>query len=174
MLNLQSPRWKELNQADGDAASIPKLLETFLAHPTDENGLLLDPDDLLYGSLCHQALTVYDATYAALPHIVNRANNLPPRQRLRLLVFAGAVEAARMLSADSPAIPEDLRSSYFKCLTIATDLAHTDLRDEWSVLEHRYLAGAFLALVGKQRLGQFISNLDMHGDPLEWGEDDAP
>jgi hypothetical protein len=170
MLDLRSPRWAELQHAFGSSGSIPDRLAIFIARPTDESGSLVDPSDLLYGSLCHQSLAVYTATYAALPHILDRAESLAPRRRLALLIFAGAVEAARKLSSASPPIPDDVEPSYSNGLRIAADLAHADLLVEWPVLEYRYLVGTFSALIGKQSFGRYVSNLDMYGDPHEWGE----
>lgn len=84
MLPLDSDRWAGLAQAYGGAADVPQMLRD----------LALDPSDgvweRLWSSLCHQG-EVYPASYAAVPHIVRIAVELPVKEQTPYWVFVGSI-----------------------------------------------------------------------------------
>ena len=145
MLELDDVRWKVLKTAFGHAGDVPEKLYRFLACPVTSAGSLNDPDDLLFGSLCHQGCSIYTATYAAVPHIVDRAKHLSQPDRWWLLAFAGAVAAA----PDAPSeIPDFLQVDYKRALCIAIELVHSDILAEKNSVRLLYLLGSFAALRG--------------------------
>lgn len=67
MLNLDSPKWSELDHAYGKASDIPDLLRQLETIPNpDDNS---EPWLSLWSSLAHQG-DIYSASFAAVPHIV--------------------------------------------------------------------------------------------------------
>ena len=158
MLDLDDPRWSQLQAAYGSASDIPERLHRFLRLPTELDGKLNDPDDLLYGELCHQACTAYTATYAAVPHIVVHAVQLPARNRISLLIFVAFVEAVQ--DFDAPPIPEFLREAYLEAIKAATAMTHADVALEWEKETLYLLLGALAVLRGFRRIGYAIMTTD--------------
>ncbi len=79
MLDLESPRWSELRHAYGRADNVPNLIRALAAEQEPRYSNDLDhartnptPWEEVYSKLCHQ-YSVYSATYAAFPHIVEIA-----------------------------------------------------------------------------------------------------
>ena len=102
MLDLDSPRWAELQHAYGPADDIPDLLrdlERFAAGetlpPNEDFGEQKEPWFSLWSALCHQGDSC-TAAFAALPHIVRiaftAAGPVPDYFHL-----PGAIEVARDL-----------------------------------------------------------------------------
>ncbi len=116
MLPLDSPRWNELKQAYGTAEDIPDLIQTL----ADEPG----PDDWneLWGCLCHQ-MSVYSATYAAFPHLLEIARNRPAGERFDLILFLGTVAAHR----DDAALLPEFREDYGRALPEAAEMCLAEL-----------------------------------------------
>src|SRR5262245_57361628 len=81
------PQWTELRHAYGSAGDIPDLLRR------------LSPDakaavwDELWSRLVHQG-TVYSASFAALPELLDRARRWSPRDRAMILPLAAAIIAS--------------------------------------------------------------------------------
>ena len=78
MLPLDDEHWSELTHAYGEASDIPPQLARLKADPgrADETFRQLD----LWGALDHQN-SVFTATFAAVPHLVDAAKRLPPEKR---------------------------------------------------------------------------------------------
>ena len=155
LLSLDDSRWKELKTAYGSAADIQEKLRRLLEYPSWKDGRLADPDDLLYGFLCHQG-TVYTATFAALPHFIELAGRLEPRERLDLVIFAGSVEEGRDFTGAAE-LPDFLSRAYLDALEVAARTAWADLAQQWDELDFRYLLGAYAALRGFRRIGLAIT-----------------
>lgn len=85
-LSLDDPRWADLGDAYGSAADIPAAIRRL----ADGD---LDATELLWGHLCHQG-TVTHAAYAALPHLVAIAAQLPRDEQIDFWGFAGTVALA--------------------------------------------------------------------------------
>ncbi len=111
MLALDSHRWCELNHAYGPATDVPALIRAianepfprYSDHPADARNNPT-PWDEVYASLCHQ-YSIYSATYAALPHIVEIAEAGGLEQRVETLLLAGTI---RVNGVADPDIPTDL------------------------------------------------------------------
>jgi hypothetical protein len=125
-LPLTSDRWQTLRTTTGSGTIAAELLSRI---QTDPGSL-----DALYGELheqlCHQ-LTLVDAAYAAVPHVVNLATaETGQRAALRIV---GEVAALCSLPKDSdlpppPAIPEDLERPLIEAFTAARRLVGEILR----------------------------------------------
>jgi hypothetical protein len=85
MLRLNDPLWAKLDDAHRDR-DIPALLRSLAETWNDDAAT-----SLFYDCLCHQG-TCYGATYAALPHLIEIAQQPDHRhQRLEIAVFLGQV-----------------------------------------------------------------------------------
>ncbi|MEL7488833.1 MAG: hypothetical protein AAGJ87_16670 [Pseudomonadota bacterium] len=73
MLPLDSPKWRELNDAYGSARDVPALLEDLDALDTVPEEAMSEPIYSLWSGLYHQE-DVYSASYAAFPHLVRIAS----------------------------------------------------------------------------------------------------
>lgn len=67
--------------------------------------------DEICGALCHQG-TVYTATYAAVPHIVELANEVPIARQVPYWSFVAAVTT----STDAAWLSDDLRAAFDEAL----------------------------------------------------------
>ncbi len=67
MLELDSLKWSELQNAYGSSEGVPEALRLLYKDPQNEVAWFT-----VWSSLCHQG-NVYTASYAALPHIVKIA-----------------------------------------------------------------------------------------------------
>ena len=116
MISLESSRWQSLSHAYGDATDVPKMLSALQHTSAREPKAAWDE---IWSSLCHQG-TVYTATYAAVPHLVELASRATASDPTRAdcLVFVGAVA----MSTDAAPIPDDLRADYASALTRAEPL----------------------------------------------------
>lgn len=95
MPDLDSPRWRELQDAYGPATKIPKLVRQLQSDPSPKASSNDEPWFSLWSALCHQG-DVYTASYAAVPAIVAtlRAARLPITMDFFLLPVC--IELARM------------------------------------------------------------------------------
>lgn len=137
-LDLEDPRWGTLAEAYGSAEGVPQMIRDL-----DES----HDDDLwedIYSSLCHQG-TVYTASYAAFPHVVAIAAQLPPADRVNHCAFLGAVAG----SVDADPVPPFLRDAYVGAIDAAVPLTREALftpgTDESSAV---YLLSALAAFQG--------------------------
>lgn len=79
--------WSTLKHAYGEATDVPALLA----------GLVPDPEasvwEELWSRLCHQG-TVYSASFAALPALLNVAEHWKPKDRSQLIALAASILAS--------------------------------------------------------------------------------
>ncbi len=107
MLDKHSDRWAELNHAHGTAIDTPEQLYELLESENYGN----DPNDVLFGCLCHQG-SIYTATYAAVPHVVRALPTQSTDGKIWLFAFLGRVAIAR----DAAPVPDDLQPAYLRAL----------------------------------------------------------
>lgn len=119
MLDLDDPRWSDLSHAYGRATDAPDFLR-----------VLEDPDKAhdeaffaLWSRLCHQG-DVYDASYAAVPHLIRVGMAAKPPGRSDYLVLPSSIEIARV-RGDGPEIPGFLTASYASAMASLLVLADT-------------------------------------------------
>jgi hypothetical protein len=148
MLPLNSPRWRSLSQAYGDASDVPRMLQALFRDSADVRSEAWSD---IWSSLCHQG-SVYTASYAAVPHIVEHATS-NESARAHCLIFVGAVAT----STDAAAIPWELREEYVAALARAEPLVIAAIEAKPSE-EHKlvYLLESLAALRGCTLTAQII------------------
>jgi hypothetical protein len=157
MLDLNSPMWKNLQHAYGNAADIPALLEQLItAGPQKEYDS--EPWFSLWSALCHQ-YDVYSASFAALPHIIAISGKRPASERLDYLYLAASIEAFRHLY-DAPRIPAELQEAYELAIEQASKLILECLEKDWKEADYRILLGGLAIFKGYQALGNALFELD--------------
>jgi hypothetical protein len=109
-LALDSPRWRELTHAYGDAADIPELLRQLESFPPS---------------------VAYDsASFAAVPHVVKVLATDPARADSSYFHFPAWVEVCR--TRTHTLVPSDLAPAYFEALARLPPLvAASAERREW-------------------------------------------
>ncbi len=118
MITLDDPRWSQLSHAYGNAVDLPDLLrqagllaERRAGADSKESVVLWAR---LWSCLCHQE-SVFDASYAAVPHLIELALGKPRPADRNFRQLPVAIERARLAGA-GPAIPEDLKAGYFAAI----------------------------------------------------------
>ncbi len=157
MLPLDDRRWSELTHAYGSADDIPGLLDQL---KTADLQVKYDTEPWysLWSALCHQ-YDVYNASYAALPHIVSMAAERPPQKRLDHISLCGSIEAFRHLDDAAP-MPNDLEAAYLVALRQARELTIESLSLDWDEMDTRILLGMLAVFSGKPRLGCAIFEME--------------
>jgi hypothetical protein len=163
MLPLNDPRWAELRHAYGRGDEIAAWLRSLRTGFSSE---VHSSDQHPWDSLCHQ-WTVYPATFAAIPHIVDIVAEHPPeeRRRVELLSFVGWSIACAQLSGDEP--PSFLASDYAAGVRravglIVESLPYAELKDDDSYSPaHRYriLLSSLAACHGAYELALILAEL---------------
>ena len=92
MLELSSPRWSELRDAYGSAATIPALLRQLSVLPGDTGNT--EPWFNLWSALAHQG-DVYPASFAAVPHVIAAIASAPERAPDVYFHFPAWIEICR-------------------------------------------------------------------------------
>lgn len=111
MISLDSPRWARLKHAYGNATNIPALLRQLDGAPASANNS--EPWFTLWSALAHQG-DVYDASFAAVPHVVRALASAPEVADHSYFQFPTWVEICRAKNAIQ--VPADLESAYFSSL----------------------------------------------------------
>lgn len=152
-LELDDPGWANLSHAYGSAHDLPELLRRLPTAPP----MRPDDDDVWYcawSALCHQ-FSVYTASYASVPHLIDMAGRASGPRRLDFLSLVGAVETFRHLPGAPDFLP-GLKTPYLDALQTAKGLALEALAEEWPEASFRELLGIMAALGGHPRLGAGI------------------
>jgi hypothetical protein len=151
-LPLDSPRWLKLTTDGSPRAEVPRLLRQI-----QEEGTFGEAwERLVGGPILHQG-TVYQSTYAALPHLVAIAAEQDPRTLARFWTDAGFIVASFVYTGLRPGptpIPAALKEGVAAALRAAEPLAVRCFRArEWGLEKTEtgvetasYLALACLAL----------------------------
>ncbi len=113
MIALDSPEWKKLHHAYGEAVDIPPLLRQ-LSDYLDATNYEAEPYFSLWSALCHQGDTC-TAAYASVPHIIEVARRNPKRINYQFVLLPVSVELAR-LNRRGPEIPSNHELAYFKAV----------------------------------------------------------
>lgn len=154
MLSLDDARWETLEHAYGPAADTPARLRELAGGAASE-----ELTEALWSSLWHQG-DVYTASYAAAPHLVAAAADLPPEQRLEGLVLAlGIVAEARQPGA--PAVPDDLVAGLEEATARGRQLVSQLVAAKaWGAGDSRYLTGLVAIVAGHPSFGLELFALD--------------
>ena len=118
MLALSSPRWSDLRHAYGSASDVPSWLVALQSLPS--SGGEAEPWFSIWSALAHQG-DVFDASYAAVPHVVAALSTAPEKADQSFFQFPAWVEICR--AKGGPEIPSDLSEPYFVALSRLPALA---------------------------------------------------
>jgi hypothetical protein len=94
MLELDNPEWSDLDHAYGPATDIPDLLRELRDFPPAAENTA-EPYFSLWSSLCHQG-SVYMASFAAVPHIVEACQDEPEIAHWSAAQLVVCIEIARL------------------------------------------------------------------------------
>jgi len=164
MLALDSPRWNTLEHARGNGGDIPDLLGQLEAQRSlPFSQIEKDVWDRLSDRLEHQ-FTVYDAAYAAVPHLIRIAglSNLPPRYEFFL--FPAVIEICRALGYGDP-LPDDLADAYHHAIQQLPHLASRFVDARWDEPLTRSIATAVAVAKGHILLADIV--MDLRPETLE-------
>lgn len=158
MIELGDPRWEKLSHAYGSAADIPELLRQLASATGPKIRYDSEPWFTLWSSLCHQG-DVYDASYAALPHIVEIACNAKGPIDFSFFQLPATIEIARH-SKKGPPVPTDLANAYGDAVSRLTECVALHRHDDWDDSTLLSAASALAAAKGHHRVAEAIMNLD--------------
>jgi hypothetical protein len=164
-LPLDSPRWRELEDAYGKACDIPDLLRMLETVPSSDDDA--EPWFSLWSALAHQG-DVYSASFAAVPHVVRALATAPLAADCTYFQFPAVVEAWRQQK--HVLIPEDLQGAYSAALTALPGLVAQASAREW---DSNFLACALSALAAAKGFGNVAGAVleitpDVADEFMEW------
>lgn len=157
MLDLESKRWKQLRHAYGTAEDIPELLRQLEAGEAEKTQFGVEPWHSIWSSLCHQG-SVYTASFAAIPHIVNILESKSWPIEYDFFAFPGIVEVAR-LRKETPKIPGDCVEDYFYALDRLIEIPAKFADQHWDEVFTRSVCAAIAAVKGYPDLAEAIAEL---------------
>jgi hypothetical protein len=142
--------WRSLRDAYGDAGDVPAFLRQLSPDPGNEVW------GELWSRLCHQG-TVYSASFASLPHLLEWAQTILPGQRPMVLALAGAIIVSDHVASGAEERPSAVAATApgLEKLGLET-LAQTDLTQS----DFLSTAQAVLATRGERVWGTQLDHLD--------------
>jgi hypothetical protein len=156
-LALDDPQWARLSHAHGSAGDVPALL-TALEALSGPAGQDAEPWPGLWSRLCHQG-EVYEASYAAAPHIVTICGLMSGPVDFGFFLLPAAIEAARQ-EGRGPPVPPALAAAYLEAIRRLPRVLEWRLDEAW---DRDFAVSAFGALAvakGHHRLAEAVMNLD--------------
>lgn len=166
MLPLDSPLWSQLEHAYGSAADTPHFLHQLESH-VDSESPEADPWFSLWSSLCHQG-DVYEASFAAVPHVLRIAEAHPTRFSSSFLQFPACVEFFRLKAGAK--IPAELVGAYNSALQrIPAIVAAASVR-KWDEVFLRCALSALAASRGQAEIAEAVLEMNpaLAGKFMDW------
>ncbi len=154
MLELDNPRWSELQHAYGGAADIPALLEQLRTLPPSGNNE--EPWHSIWSSLAHQG-DVYSASFAAVPHVIKALASAPLKADFSYFQFPAWVEICRTKKHLS--VPEDLAPAYFNALSRLPELVAAASTCNWDEGHLRCALAAIAVAKGQTAIAEAVLEL---------------
>ena len=158
MIALDDPRWTKLSHAYGSASDIPELLRQLAGMTGPRTAYDSEPWFTLWSSLCHQG-DVYDASYAAVPHIVEIACNTKAPIDFSFLQLPAAIEIARC-NGNGPDLPADLTEAYRAAVSHLTECVALHRHEAWDEAMLLSAMSALAVAKGQHRVAEAVMNLD--------------
>lgn len=155
MLDLDSSRWAELQHAYGNAADIPVLLRGLTHLPLPDGNT--EPWFSLWSALAHQG-DVFDASFAAVPHVIEALSSDPAAADSSYFQFPAWVEICRHRGRVE--VPPDLRDAYFASLKRLPALAGVAARTDWDDGHLACVLAAIAASQGQLDVAEAVLELD--------------
>lgn len=167
MLSLESPLWANLTHAYGNASDVPSLLEALEALPTSDGNA--EPWFSIWSSLAHQG-DVYDASFAAVPHVVGLLESSPALAPIDFFLFPTWVEICRQ--RNNIEVPVELKDDYNAAIAKLSEIVCKAHSRMWRSSELSCVLAAFAISKGDLRLGAAIFELtpDVLQDFQSWLE----
>jgi hypothetical protein len=164
-LSLESSRWSELSHAYGPAIDIPPLLAMLSELPTSAGDS--EPWFSLWSALAHQG-DVYDASFAAVPHVIEAMSTSPGEVDYVYFQFPAWVEICRKKKGIE--VPPDLSPGYFQALNTLPALVAAASNRDWSPDFLQCALSAIAAVKGKAEVAETIQGLTpaVAENFLEW------
>ena len=121
----------------------------------------------IWSALAHQG-DVFDASYAAMPHVVEALSLSPETAVFDFFMFPAWVEVCRVNGG--PPIPEDLRDAYFAALARVPDLVAIAARQSMTTEKLTCAVAAIAAAKGQTDIAEVILELtpEVAKDVREW------
>ncbi|MDB4912759.1 MAG: hypothetical protein JWM95_403 [Gemmatimonadetes bacterium] len=145
MLELTSPRWRELRQTFGSAEDIPSLLDALASMEG-----LNERAELWYGLWATTVPDgkVFTVAYAVVPHLLHISASKGAPERVAALHLIAEVEIARHV-VGAPPIPDDLILAYASTIESLPAIVAELASQPWDEQTARIIAAALL--VGKRQ-----------------------
>jgi hypothetical protein len=165
VLTLESSRWSELHHAYGVASDIPALLTQLSALPDAAGDA--EPWLSLWSALAHQG-DVFDASFAAVPHVVCAAATNPLKADAVYFQFPAWIEICRKKQGIK--VPDDLAAAYFDALSKLPTLVAAASAREWNAEFLQCALSAIAAAKGQVLVAEAAQVLspEIAGEFLEW------
>jgi hypothetical protein len=157
VLQLDEGRWAELTHAYGGASDTPSLLRR-LAECPEQSRFNEGPWFTLWSSLCHQG-HVYNASYAAIPHLVEIAISTPSPIDFSFFLLPASIDVAR-INERGPEVPVFLALAYHDAISRLPDCLAAHLTEVWSQDMTIAATAALAVSKGHHALAEALMNLD--------------
>lgn len=158
MFPLDSPDWRQFHTYFGTPEEVPQRLLAWkhsIGSPDEERSWYN-----LYEQFLHQ-MTITDAAYAVVPHIVAELHRIEPRKRFDCcLMELAIIESARQSRGSSAKLPPTLAQEYYESIKVARQYAVELLSLSWTKVDFRFVISIVASLHDHGRLGDLIFNLD--------------
>ena len=158
MLALDSPRWRELAQAHGTAEDIPRLLQALEGLVTGDMRVRAELWFGIWATLCPGG-RLYDAAYAAVPHLLAMTRHLDAAERGAAVHVAAEVETLRHV-VGAPSIPDDLVPEYAQAIESLPSIVMELAAAPWEATTAQIMAAALLAGKRQPSLARTILSID--------------
>lgn len=165
MLALESNYWSELRHAYGVATDIPALLSQLTTLPASLGEA--EPWFSLWSALAHQG-DVFDASFAAVPHVVRAAATNPLGADTVYFQFPAWVEICRR--KQELEVPAELAVAYFDALAKLPSLVAAASAREWDADFLQCALSAIAAAKGQPLVAEAVQELspEVAGEFMEW------
>ncbi len=165
MLTLESNHWSALHHAYGAATDIPALLSQLSTLPGAQGES--EPWFSLWSALAHQG-DVFDASFAAVPHVVHAASTNPLGADAVYFQFPAWVEICRR--KQEVEVPVELAGAYFDALAKLPSLVAAASAREWDADFLQCALSAIAAAKGQPLIAEAVQELspEVAGKFMEW------
>lgn len=163
MISVDEPVWATFHHAGGSAWRYPNVLGK-IAALIGSNGV---PNDQLLEDMwdiCHQFST-YDATLAAVPHLVELCTSASPDQPIRKMLLDLIACSIECIRTDRTSATPEIENGFSLSLAQFPGLVHATMPYAKDRTELCRLCGAFAISIGDDSLGMLM--LDCLTDPCD-------
>jgi len=158
VISLDSSEWHRLRHAYGAASDIPRLLRQLADNPGPTKNRKEEPWFSLWSALCHQG-DVYDASFAAVPHIVEIGIAASGPIDFGFFQLPASIEVGRSRRHEAD-LPPQLKNSYLGALRRLHECAFKHAEEDWDSTMAQAVAAALAAAKGQVQLAEAIGELD--------------